>query len=78
MMLRGMGFAKDTPIYLASGKIYQTARNLAPLKEMFPLLQTKDTLATPEELAPLQVLNLGLRALLLLYCSLDGSYLLHY
>lgn len=77
MMLRGMGFAKDTPIYLASGKIYQTERNLAPLQKMFPLLQTKDTLATTDELAPLQVLNLCLRALLLLYSSLSGIYLLY-
>lgn len=55
MMLRGMGFAKDTPIYLASGKIYQADRYLAPLRKMFPLLQTKETLATKDELAPFEV-----------------------
>ncbi|XP_019182255.1 PREDICTED: uncharacterized protein At1g04910-like isoform X1 [Ipomoea nil] len=68
MMLRGMGFAKDTPIYLASGKIYQTARNLAPLQEMFPLLQTKDTLATTEELAPFQNYSSRLAALDYMVC----------
>lgn len=52
LMLRGMGFDKSTAIYLASGKIYDGERNMAPLFEMFPLLQTKEMLASPEELAP--------------------------
>ncbi|GAB4828766.1 Protein ESMERALDA 1 [Ancistrocladus abbreviatus] len=52
LMLRGMGFSKNTSIYLASGKIYDAGRNMAPLFEMFPLLQTKQTLASEEELAP--------------------------
>ncbi|KAJ8640338.1 hypothetical protein MRB53_017032 [Persea americana] len=52
LMLRGMGFGNDTSIYLASGKIYNADKNLAPLLEMFPLLQTKETLASDEELAP--------------------------
>ncbi|XP_021848810.1 protein ESMERALDA 1 isoform X2 [Spinacia oleracea] len=52
LMLRGMGFDRNTSIYLASGKIYDAERNMAPLFEMFPLLQTKEMLASPEELAP--------------------------
>ncbi|CAL1356142.1 unnamed protein product [Linum trigynum] len=52
LMLRGMGFGKDTFIYLASGKIYNAEKYMVPLLEMFPNLQTKDTLATAEELAP--------------------------
>ncbi|GFY96377.1 O-fucosyltransferase family protein [Actinidia rufa] len=52
LMLRGMGFDKNTSIYLASGKIYDAERNMDPLLEMFPLLQTKDMLTSPEELAP--------------------------
>lgn len=55
MMLRGMGFTNTTPIYLASGKLYQAERNLAPLRKMFPLLETKESLAKPDELAPFQV-----------------------
>lgn len=54
-MLRGMGFDKSTFIFLASGKIYDAERNMAPLLEMFPLLQTKEMLASQEELAPFQV-----------------------
>lgn len=56
MLLRGMGFGNDTMIYLASGKLYQEERYLAPLLEMFPLLYTKESLATPEELAYFKVI----------------------
>ncbi|KAK7273838.1 hypothetical protein RIF29_14902 [Crotalaria pallida] len=51
LMLRGMGFAKNTPIYLASGKIYNAEKTMTPLLEMFPNLETKETLASEEELA---------------------------
>ncbi|KAM7486910.1 hypothetical protein LguiA_002919 [Lonicera macranthoides] len=52
LMLRGMGFDRSTVIFLASGKIYDSERHMAPLLEMFPLLQTKEMLASAEELAP--------------------------
>ncbi|XP_066307393.1 protein ESMERALDA 1-like isoform X1 [Miscanthus floridulus] len=52
LMLRGMGFSNNTAIYLASGRIYKAEKNMSPLLEMFPLLQTKETLALDEELAP--------------------------
>ncbi|KAK4400040.1 protein ESMERALDA 1 [Sesamum angolense] len=54
LMLRGMGFNSNTSIFLASGRIYDAERHMAPLLEMFPLLQTKETLASEEELAPFQ------------------------
>lgn len=54
-MLRGMGFSNKTAIFLASGKIYRAEKNMAPLLEMFPLLQTKETLASEDELAPFKV-----------------------
>ena len=54
-MLRGMGFDNNTFIYVAAGKIYQAEKYMAPLKQMFPHLETKDTLASPEELAPFKV-----------------------
>lgn len=54
-MLRGMGFANTTPIYLASGNIYEADKNIAPLRKMFPLLRSKDLLATPNELSSFQV-----------------------
>ncbi|KAI3744391.1 hypothetical protein L1987_57471 [Smallanthus sonchifolius] len=52
LMLRGMGFDKSTSIFLASGRIYDSERHMVPLLEMFPLLQTKEMLASAEELAP--------------------------
>ncbi|KAF9592425.1 hypothetical protein IFM89_014915 [Coptis chinensis] len=52
LMLRGMGFDNTTSIYLASGKIYNSEKYMAPLLEMFPLLQTKETIVSAEELAP--------------------------
>ncbi|XP_048331441.2 O-fucosyltransferase 9 isoform X2 [Ziziphus jujuba] len=52
MMLRGMGFDNTTSVYVAAGKIYKAEKYMAPLKQMFPRLETKDTLATQEELAP--------------------------
>ncbi|KAH7672742.1 GDP-fucose protein O-fucosyltransferase protein [Dioscorea alata] len=52
LMLRGMGFSNNTLLYLASGKIYNAEKVMGPLLEMFPLLQTKEMLASAEELAP--------------------------
>ena len=55
MMLKGMGFDNNTSIYLAAGKIYKGEKNMLPLKQMFPLLQTKESLATTDELTPFKV-----------------------
>ncbi|XP_057973609.1 O-fucosyltransferase 9 isoform X3 [Malania oleifera] len=54
MMLRGMGFDNTTSVYVAAGKIYRAEKYMAPLRQMFPRLETKDTLASQEELAPFQ------------------------
>lgn len=67
-MLRGMGFANTTPIYLASGKIYHADKNLAPLRKMFPLLRTKEFLASPNELASFQGYSSRLAALDYIVC----------
>lgn len=63
MMLRGMGFDNTTSIYLASGRIYHAERYLTPLLKMFPLIYTKESLATPEELAPFEGYSSRLAAL---------------
>jgi hypothetical protein len=55
MMLRGMGFDNTTSLYIASGKIYTAEKYMTPLRQLFPLLQTKETLALPEELAQFKV-----------------------
>lgn len=63
MMLRGMGFDNSTSVYVAAGKIYKVEKHMAPLKKMFPYLETKDTLASPEELAPFMRFSSRLAAL---------------
>ncbi|XP_073059759.1 O-fucosyltransferase 10-like [Primulina eburnea] len=68
MMLRGMGFSNETPIYLASGKIYNAERNLEPLRKMFPLLQTKESLVTADELNAFQGFSSRLAALDYMVC----------
>lgn len=55
MMLRGMGFGNKTLLYVASGKIYNEKKYMAPLRQLFPLLETKETLASADELAPFKV-----------------------
>lgn len=55
MMLRGMGFDNSTSLYVAAGKIYKVDKHMAPLKQMFPGLQTKDSLASTGELSPFMV-----------------------
>ncbi|MQL89600.1 hypothetical protein Taro_022179 [Colocasia esculenta] len=54
MILRGMGFDNTTSVYVASGKIYKEEKYMAPLRQLFPLIETKYTLASAEELAPFE------------------------
>ncbi|KAL6512122.1 O-fucosyltransferase 9 [Orobanche gracilis] len=63
MMLRGMGFDNTTSLFVAAGKIYKVDKHLAPLKQMFPGLETKKTLACPEELSPFMDYSSRLAAL---------------
>ncbi|XP_023535212.1 O-fucosyltransferase 10-like [Cucurbita pepo subsp. pepo] len=74
MMLRGMGFDNNTSIYLASGKLYKPERYLAPLQEMFPLLHTKESLATPDELAPFMEYSSRMAALDYMVCLLSEVF----
>ncbi|XP_023524506.1 O-fucosyltransferase 10-like [Cucurbita pepo subsp. pepo] len=74
MMLRGMGFDNNTSIYLASGKLYRAERYVAPLQEMFPLLHTKESLATPDELAPFMGYSSRLASLDYMVCLLSEVF----
>ncbi|KAM1158835.1 hypothetical protein ACFX19_032646 [Malus domestica] len=51
LMLRALGFANDTYLYVASGEIYGGEETLRPLRELFPNFYTKEMLAS-EELKP--------------------------
>ncbi|KAJ8775204.1 hypothetical protein K2173_020208 [Erythroxylum novogranatense] len=48
LMLRGLGFANDTYLYVASGEIYGGEETLQPLRELFPNFYTKEMLAGKE------------------------------
>jgi hypothetical protein len=50
-----MGFDNTTSLYVASGKIYNAEKYMAPLRQLFPFIQTKQSLVTPEELAQFKV-----------------------
>lgn len=38
VMLRAMGYPKETQIYVASGQVYGGQNRMAPLRNMFPNL----------------------------------------
>lgn len=63
MMLRGMGFQNDTPIFIAAGKVYNAEKSMAPLYQMFPFLYTKEMLLSEEELEPFKNFSSRLAAL---------------
>ncbi|KFK33501.1 hypothetical protein AALP_AA5G021200 [Arabis alpina] len=54
LVLKALGFQKDTHIYIAAGEIYGGARRLAPLKESFPGIVKKELLLDPMELQQFQ------------------------
>ncbi|KAF3627117.1 hypothetical protein FXO37_30032 [Capsicum annuum] len=74
MMLRGMGFDNYTSLYVAAGKIYKAEKYMTPLKQMFPRLESKDTLATTEELAPFEGHSSRLAALDYTVCLYSEAF----
>ncbi|GKV23023.1 hypothetical protein SLEP1_g32813 [Rubroshorea leprosula] len=68
VILRAMGYAKETQIYVASGQVYGGQNRMAPLRNMFSNLVTKEELASKEELAALRKHVTSLAALDFLVC----------
>uniref|UniRef100_A0A6M2E6K8 O-fucosyltransferase family protein n=1 Tax=Populus davidiana TaxID=266767 RepID=A0A6M2E6K8_9ROSI len=68
VILRAMGYPKETQIYVASGQVYGGQNRMAPLKNMFPSLVTKEELATKEELDGFRKHVTSLAALDFLVC----------
>ncbi|CAA3027569.1 PECTIC ARABINOGALACTAN SYNTHESIS-RELATED-like [Olea europaea subsp. europaea] len=68
VMLRAMGYPKETPIYVASGQVYGGQNRMAPLRNMFPNLVTKEELATKSELDGFRKHVTSLAALDFLVC----------
>lgn len=71
LMLKALGYTNDVHIYVASGDIYGGPKTLAPLKELFPNLHTKETIASKDELAPFSKYSSRMAALDFIVC--DGS-----
>ncbi|XP_010682284.3 protein PECTIC ARABINOGALACTAN SYNTHESIS-RELATED [Beta vulgaris subsp. vulgaris] len=68
VILRAMGYPKETQIYVASGQVYGGQNRMAPLKNMFPNLVTKEELASKEELDGFRKHVTSLAALDFLVC----------
>ncbi|XP_078433221.1 O-fucosyltransferase family protein [Wolffia australiana] len=68
VVLRSMGYTKETQIYVASGQVYGGQNRMAPLRNMFPNLVTKEELATKEELDHFRKHVTSLAALDFLVC----------
>ncbi|XP_054822254.1 protein PECTIC ARABINOGALACTAN SYNTHESIS-RELATED isoform X1 [Prosopis cineraria] len=68
VILRAMGYPKETQIYVASGQVYGGQNRMAPLRNMFPNLVTKEELATKEELDAFRKHVTSLAALDFLVC----------
>ncbi|KAI4340679.1 hypothetical protein MLD38_025489 [Melastoma candidum] len=68
VILRAMGYPKETQIYVASGQVYGGQNRMAPLRNMFPNLVTKEELAAKEELDEFRKHVTSLAALDFLVC----------
>ncbi|GFP97515.1 uncharacterized protein at1g04910 [Phtheirospermum japonicum] len=68
VMLRAMGYPKETQIYVASGQVYGGQNRMAPLRNMFPNLVTKEELAAKLELDSFRKHVTSLAALDFLVC----------
>ncbi|WOH14298.1 hypothetical protein DCAR_0933817 [Daucus carota subsp. sativus] len=68
VMLRAMGYPKETQIYVASGQVHGGQNRMAPLRNMFPNLVTKEELAAKEELDEFRKHVTSLAALDFLVC----------
>ncbi|KAI3865179.1 hypothetical protein MKW92_035737 [Papaver armeniacum] len=52
MFLTGLGYPSNTPIYIAAGEIYGGDNHMAHLLSRFPLIMSKEKIASVEELEP--------------------------
>lgn len=69
LVLAGLGFKRDTFIYLAGSDIYGGMSRMRPLTGLYPNLVTKETLLTPSELSPFRNFSSQLAALDFIVCA---------
>uniref|UniRef100_A0A0D9VCF0 O-fucosyltransferase family protein n=1 Tax=Leersia perrieri TaxID=77586 RepID=A0A0D9VCF0_9ORYZ len=68
VILRALGYTRGTQIYVASGQVYGGKNRMAPLRNMFPNLVTKEELASAAEMEPFRKHVTSLAALDFLVC----------
>lgn len=69
LVLAGLGFKRGTYIYLAGSKIYGGESWMNSFTNLYPNLVTKETLLTPDELAPFRNFSSKLAALDFIACA---------
>ncbi|PON82629.1 GDP-fucose protein O-fucosyltransferase [Trema orientale] len=72
VILRAMGYPKETQIYVASGQVYGGQNRMAPLRNMFPNLE----LATQDELDKCRKHVTSLAALDFLVCLKSAVFVM--
>lgn len=77
-MLRALGFASDSHIYVASGEVYGGEENLAPLRAIFPNFHTKDSLASYDELEPFTSYTTRMAAIDYIVCEESDVFITNY
>lgn len=69
LVLAGLGFKRDTFIYLAGSDIYGGQSRMHPLTSLYPNLVTKEDFLAPNELAPFRNSSSQLAALDFIACA---------
>lgn len=69
LLLRALGYDKETHIYVASGEVYGGEETLAPLKALFPNFYSKDTIASSKELEAFSSFSSRMAALDFIVCD---------
>ncbi|XP_076907816.1 O-fucosyltransferase 6-like [Bidens hawaiensis] len=69
LMLRALGYEKDTNIYVASGEVYGGNETLNQLRALFPNIYSKETIATEQELEPFSSFSSRMAALDFMVCD---------
>ncbi|XP_062160984.1 O-fucosyltransferase 8 isoform X2 [Alnus glutinosa] len=69
LVLAGLGFKRGTYFYLAGSQIYGGKSRMDSLTSLYPNLVTKETLLTPDELAPFRNFSSQLAALDFIACA---------
>ncbi|XP_010476148.1 PREDICTED: uncharacterized protein At1g04910-like isoform X2 [Camelina sativa] len=74
LMLAGLGFNRETRVFVAGANIYGGSRRLAVLTSLYPNLVTKEKLLTQSELQPFKNFSSQLAALDFIACAAADAF----